>query len=129
MANFRVRELIEESKKTGKKVTQTELAKAAGISQASMWAIVEGKTKAPSPQILLAIAGVFSEALDREITIDDLIEKPVPTQLPDEPSPEPRSIDAKIDDINEQLEGIRQEIAGVRTAISKLNRTSHTESN
>ena len=40
-----------------------------------MWAIVQGKTKAPDPQILLAIAEVFTEALGREITIDDLIEK------------------------------------------------------
>ena len=121
MANFRFRELIEESKRAGKRITQTMLANAAGISQASMWAIVEGKTKAPSPQILLAIAGVFSEALDREITIDDLIEKPAPSRPPDEPQAEPRTIDDKIDDINEQLEGIRQEIAGVRTEISKLN--------
>ena len=75
MATFRVRELIEESKRTGKKVTQTALAKASGISQASIWKIVEGKTKAPDPQILLAIAKVFTEALEREITIDDLIEK------------------------------------------------------
>ena len=75
MPNFRIRELIEESKQAGKKITQTGLAKKAGISQASMWAIVEGKTKAPDPQILLAIAGVFTEALGRQITIDDLIEK------------------------------------------------------
>ena len=75
-----------------------------------MWAIVQGKTKAPDPQILLAIAEVFTEALGREITIDDLIEKPSPTQPTDEPPAEPRTIDGKIDDINEQLEGIRQEI-------------------
>ena len=120
MITFRIRELIEESKNTKKKVTQTALAKAAGISQASIWKIVAGKTKAPDPQILIAIAGVFTEALGREITIDDLIEKPSPTQPPDEPPPEPRTIDDKIDDINEQLEGIRQEIAGVRTAIGNL---------
>ena len=119
MAHFRIRELIEESKNTGKKVTQTGLAKASGISQASMWAIVQGKTKAPDPQILLVIAEVFTEALGREVTIDDLIKK----QDQDGPitSPEPRSIDDKIDDINEQLEGIRQEIAGVRSEIGKLN--------
>ena len=71
-------------------------------------------------------AEIFSEALGREITIDDLIdkddsaEKPESTQLPGE-SPEPRTIDDKIDDINEQLEGIRNEIAGVRSEIGKLN--------
>ena len=71
-------------------------------------------------------AEIFSEALGREITIDDLIEKddsaekPESTRLPGEPQ-EPLSIEDKIDDINEQLEGIRQEIAGVRTAINKLN--------
>ena len=102
MANLRVRELIEESKKAGGKVTQTGLAKAAGISQASMWAIIEGKTKAPNPRILLAIAAVFTEALGREITIDDLIdkddetEKPEHSQPPDEPPPDPRTIDDKL---------------------------------
>ena len=75
MAYFRIQELIEESQRAGKRITQTGLAKAAGISQASMWAIVQGKTKAPNPQILWAIAEVFAEALGREITIDDLIEK------------------------------------------------------
>ena len=90
-----------------------------------MWAIVQGKTKAPDPHILVTIAEVFTEALGREVTIDDLIdkddsaEKPESTRPPITP-PEPRTIDDKIDDINEQLEGIRQEIAGVRTEISKL---------
>jgi hypothetical protein len=69
----------------------------------------------------LTIAEVFTEALGREITINDLIEKPSPTQPTDEPPAEPRTIDGKIDDINEQLEGIRQEIAGVRSEIGKLN--------
>ena len=64
-------------------------------------------------------AEIFSEALGREITIDDLIEKPSSIQLPGEP-PDPRTIDDKIDGINEQLEGIRKEIAGVRTEIGKL---------
>ena len=127
MITFRIRELIEESKNTKKKVTQTALAKAAGISQASIWKIVAGKTKAPDPHILVTIAAVFTEALGREITIDDLIdkddsaEKPESTRPPDEPPPEPRTIDDKIDGINEQLEGIRQEIAGVRSEIGKLN--------
>ena len=69
-------------------------------------------------------AEIFSEALGREISIDDLIdkddsaEKPESTQLPGE-SPEPRTIDGKIDDINEQLEGIRNEIADLHKDMSK----------
>ena len=127
MANFKIRELIEESKQAGKKITQTGLAKKAGISQASMWAIIQGKTKAPDPQILLTIAAVFTKALGRKITISDLIlsddetEKPDHSQPPDQPPLERRTIGDKIDDINEQLEGIRNEIAGVRKEISKQN--------
>ena len=68
----------------------------------------------------MVIVEVFTEALGREITIDDLIEKPSPIQPPGEP-PEPRTIDDKIDGINDQLEEIRQEIAGVRKEISKQN--------
>ena len=74
---------------------------------------------------------MFTEALGREITIDDLIEKDEKqqaetpsTSLESEPPAGPRSIDDKIDDINEQLEGIRNEITGVRTEISKLNQRS-----
>ena len=63
---------------------------------------------------------MFTEALGRQITFDDLIEKPSPIQPPGEP-PEPRTIDDKIDNINEQLEGIRNEIARVRSEIGKLN--------
>ena len=74
MATFRIQELITEAKKAGKKVTQTGLAQAAGISQASVWSIVEGRTKSPNPQILLAFADTFTKALGRKITIDDLIE-------------------------------------------------------
>ena len=124
MAHFRIQELIEESKNTGKKVTQTGLAKAAGISQASMWAIVQGKTKAPDPQILLAIAGVFTEALGREVTIDDLIdkdgstEKPESTQHPITP-PEPQSIEDKIDHLSQQMASVRGEIGDMRQDINQ----------
>ena len=75
LAKFRIRELIEESRQGGRRVTQTALAQSAGVAVPSIWKIVEGKTKAPDPQILLTIAEVFTEALGREITIDDLIEK------------------------------------------------------
>lgn len=75
LAKFRIRELIEESRQKGRKVTQTILAKSAGVAVPSIWKIVEGKTKAPDPQILIAIAEVFTEALGREVTIDDLIDK------------------------------------------------------
>ncbi len=125
-----IRELIEESKRAGKGITQTELAKASGISQASMWAIVQGKTKAPNPQILLAIAKVFTEALGREVTIDDLIEKQ--DQEASVTPPEPLSIEDKIDHLSEQIASVRGEIgemrqdvnrqiAGIRDEISKLN--------
>ena len=130
MITFRIRELLEESKKNGKKVTQTGLAKAAGTSQTTIWKIVEGKTKAPDPQILLIIAGVFTEALGREVTIDDLIEKQ-DREAAITP-PEPRSIEDKIDKLNQQIAGVRgeiaemrqdvnQQIAGVRNEIGKLN--------
>ena len=131
MARFRIRELIEESKRAGKGITQTGLAKVSGISQASMWAIVQGKTKAPNPQILLTIAEVFTEALGREITINDLIEK----QDQDAPitPPDPLSIEDKIDHLSQQIASVRgeiadmrqdvnQQIADVRNEIGKLNR-------
>ena len=57
----------------------------------------------------MVIVEVFTEALGRQITIDDLIEKPEHSQHPITPQ-EPRTIDDKIDGINQQLEGIRQEI-------------------
>lgn len=130
MAKFRIRELIKEARDRGAKVTQTTLAEAAGVAVPSIWKIAEGKTKAPDPQILLAIAEVFTEALGRGITIDDLIEKEdkeTPDTPPEsEPPAELRTIDDKIDDINEQLEGIRNEIAGVRTELSQLNQ-NHVE--
>ena len=56
------------------------------------------------------------------IVSDDETETPDHSQSPDEPPPEPRTIDDKIDGINQQLEGIRQEIAGVRTEVGKLNK-------
>ena len=131
MARFRIRELIEESKRAGKGITQTRLAKVSGISQASMWAIVQGKTKAPNPQILLTIAEVFTEALGREITINDLIEK----QDQDAPitPPDPLSIEDKIDHLSQQMASVRgdigemrqdmnQQMADVHNEISKLNK-------
>lgn len=95
-----------------------------------MWAIVQGKTKAPNPQILLAIAKVFTEALGREVTIDDLIEKQ--DQEASVTPPEPLSIEDKIDHLSEQIASVRGEIgemrqdvnrqiAGIRDEISKLN--------
>ena len=106
MARFRIRELIEESKRAGKGITQTGLANASGISQASMWAIVQGKTKAPDPQILLAIADVFTEALGREITIDDLIEKGSKETPDTQPEPE-RTPEPSIQD-NDLLQAIER---------------------
>ena len=126
MANVRIRELIEESRKVGRKVTQTDLAEAAGVAQQTIARLANNQRKRLDPVVLQAIADTFTKALNRKITISDLIlsddsaEKPESTQHPDTP-PEPRTLDDKIDGINEQLEGIRQEIAGVRTEIGKLN--------
>lgn len=75
MATVQIQELIEESKKAGKKVTQTQLAKATGVSQTAIWAIIEGKTKSPNPDILYTIADIFTETLGRKITLDDLIKR------------------------------------------------------
>ena len=127
MANVRIRELIEESRKVGRKVTQTDLAKAAGVAQQTIARLANNQRKRLDPVVLQAIADTFTKALKRKITISDLIlsddetETPEHSQPPDEPPAEPRTIDGKIDDINEQLEGIRQEIAGVRSEIGKLN--------
>ena len=126
MANVRIRELIEESRKVGRKVTQTDLAEAAGVAQQTIARLANNQRKRLDPVMLQTIADTFTKALNRKITISDLIlsddetETPEHSQPPDTP-PEPRTIDDKIDDINEQLEGIRNEIAGVRKEISKQN--------
>ena len=75
MATFRIDELMLESKRLGKKITQKELAEAANVVPTTINKIIHGETQAPKPQILLVIAEVFSEALGREVTIDDLIDK------------------------------------------------------
>lgn len=75
MAIYRIRDLIEESRKLGRRVTQTELAKAAGVATPTITRLVNNQRKRSNPAILQAIAAVFTEALGREITIDDLIEK------------------------------------------------------
>ena len=128
MITFRIRELIEESKNTKKKVTQTALAKAAGISQASIWKIVAGKTKAPDPHILVTIAEVFTEALGREIAIDDLIKKPEPAEIPNTPS-DPSSQEDEVLRAIEHLENrvdkgfaeVTGQIAELRKEIDKSN--------
>ena len=66
-------ELMLECKRKGIKITQKDLAKAAGIGQTAIHKIVRGDTQAPKPQILVAIADCFTEALNRKITVDDLI--------------------------------------------------------
>ena len=75
MTTFRIDELMLESKRVGKKITQKKLAEAANVVPTTINKIIHGQTQAPKPQILLAIAEVFSEALEREITINDLIEE------------------------------------------------------
>ena len=75
MATFLIRDLMEESRKRGHRVTQTELAKAAGVAIPTITRLVNNQRKRPEPGLLQSIAKVFTEVLGREITIDDLIEK------------------------------------------------------
>ena len=78
---------------------------------------MQGKTKAPDPQILLAIGEVFTEALGREITIDNLIEKQ--DQGASITPPEPVTIDDKIDHLNQQIASVRGEIAEMRQDVNQ----------
>ena len=72
----------------------------------------------------MVIVEVFTEALGREITFDDLIdkddsaEKPESTQHLTTP-PEPRSIEDKIDEIADMRQDMNQQMAGIRDEISK----------
>lgn len=75
MATFLIRDLMEEARKGGHRVTQTDLAKAAGVAIPTITRLVNNQRKRPEPATLQAIAKVFTKVLDREITIDDLIEK------------------------------------------------------
>ena len=75
MTQFRIYELMLDCRKMGHKVTQKDLAAAAGIGQTAIHKIIHGQTKSPSPQVLLAIADYFTKALGQKITIDDLIDK------------------------------------------------------
>ena len=80
MSQLRIDELMLECKRQGIKITQKDLAEAAVIGQTAIHKIIRGDTQAPKPQILVAIADRFTEALARRITIDDLIVKE--TSLP-----------------------------------------------
>ena len=75
MTTLKIDELMLECKRQGIKITQKDLAEAAGIGQTAIHKIIRGDTQAPKPQILVAIAGHFTEALARKITVDDLIVK------------------------------------------------------
>ena len=68
-------ELMLECKRKGIKITQKDLAEAAGIGQTAIHKIVRGDTQAPKPQILVAIADCLTDVLNRKITVDDLIAK------------------------------------------------------
>ena len=68
-------EFMLECKRKGIKITQKDLAEAAGIGQTAIHKIIRGDTQAPKPDTLVAIADCFSEALSREITVDDLIQR------------------------------------------------------
>ena len=88
MTTFLIRDLMEESRKRGHRVTQTDLAKAAGVAIPTITRLVNNQRKRPEPGLLQSIAKVFTEVLGREITIDDLIEK----EREETPSP-PAGID------------------------------------
>ena len=75
MTTLKIDELMLECKRQGIKITQKDLAEAAGIGQTAIHKIIRGDTQAPKPQILVAIADYFTEALARKITVDDLIVK------------------------------------------------------
>ena len=75
MDGFKIYELVLDCRKVRHKVTQKDLAEAAGIGQTAIHKIIHGQTKSPNPQVLVAIADYFTEALGQKITIDDLIEK------------------------------------------------------
>ena len=75
MTTLKIDELMLECKRQGIKITQKDLAEAAGIGQTAIHKIIRGDTQAPKPQILVAIADHFTEALGRKITVDDLIVK------------------------------------------------------
>ena len=62
-------------------------------------------------------AEIFSEALGREISIDDLIEKQ--DQEPPIAPPEPLSIEDKIDHLSEQIASVRGEIGEMRQEVSE----------
>ena len=79
---FLIDELMLECKRRGIKITQKDLADAAGVGQTAIHKIIRGDTQAPKPQILLAIADTFTETLGRQVTIDDLIEKQGDTSSP-----------------------------------------------
>ena len=68
-------ELMLECRRKGIKITQKDLAVAAGIGQTAIHKIIRGDTQAPKPQILVAIADCFTDALNRKIMVDDLIAK------------------------------------------------------
>ena len=75
MTTLKIDELMLECKRQGIKITQKDLAEAAGIGQTAIHKIIRGDTQAPKPQILVAIADHFTEALARKITVNDLIVK------------------------------------------------------
>ena len=119
-------------------MTQTDLAKSAGVAQQTITRLANNQRKRFDPAILQPIADTFTNALGRVITIDDLIEKdnltekPESTQRPDT-LPEPLSIEDKIDHLSQQVASVRgeiadmrqdvnQQIADVRNEIGKLNR-------
>ena len=122
MANLRIRELIEESRRrVGRRVTQTELAKAAGVTQQTITRLANNQRKRLDPVILQSIADCFTEALGREITIDDLIQKDGRQVQESSITPsEPVTIEDKIDHLSQQMASVRGDIADMRQDMAAI---------
>lgn len=78
MIGKRLAELRDEAK-----LSQEALGYRAGIHGVHVHKLEVGKAKNPSAATLQALAGVLSEALGRQITVDDLLsnDDPKPTEV------------------------------------------------
>ena len=134
MANVRIKELMEESRRVGCRVTQADLAKDAGVAQQTIARLANNQRKRLDPVILQSLADTFSNALNRKITIYDLIEddeqieKPDPVRPTDnELPPAPLSIEDKIDHLSQQIASVRGDIGEMRQDMNEQMADVHNE--
>ena len=143
MATLRIKELMEESRKVGRRVTQADLAKDAGVAQQTIARLANNQRKRLDPVILQSLADTFSNALNRKITIydliedDDLIQKDerqgqessITPSEPDKPAPDTSSKDDEVLRAIEHLENrmdkgfaeVSQQMANLSKKVSKLS--------